>query len=104
VQFQPRPDRRAGHSLLKKPLTTAARRAPATLDAAATAAIFSTAEEAAYVWNVETDALAWSANACDVLAIDSLAAGGERYELRGAPARGQPRQSLRRHCRLFRAR
>jgi len=44
------------------------------LDAAATAALFSAAKEAAYAWNIETDALAWSANACDVLAIDSLAA------------------------------
>ncbi len=74
MQFQPRPDRRVGHSLFKKPLTAAARRAPATLDAADTAAIFGAAKEAAYVWNIETDALAWSADACDVLAIDSLAA------------------------------
>jgi diguanylate cyclase (GGDEF)-like protein len=63
-----------GRSLLKKALTTAARHDSAMLDAAATAALFSAAKEAAYAWNIETDALAWSANACDVLAIDSLAA------------------------------
>jgi diguanylate cyclase (GGDEF)-like protein len=72
VQFQPRSGRAPGRSLLKKPLTSA-RREPATLDAAATAVLFSAAKEAAYVWNIETDALAWSANAGDVLAIDSLA-------------------------------
>ena len=72
MQFQPRPGGRVGRSLLKKPLTSA-RREPATLDAAAAAALFGAAKEAAYVWNIETDALAWSASACDVLAIDSLA-------------------------------
>jgi diguanylate cyclase (GGDEF)-like protein len=74
VQFQPRSGRVPGRSLLKKPLTTAARHDSAMLDAAATAALFSAAKEAAYAWNIETDALAWSTNACDVLAIDSLAA------------------------------
>jgi diguanylate cyclase (GGDEF)-like protein len=43
------------------------------LDADATAAMFSAAKEAAYAWNIETDALAWSANASDVLGIGSLA-------------------------------
>ncbi len=74
MQFQPRPDRRVGRSLLKKPLTAAAPREPATLDAATSAALFSAAKEAAYLWNIETDALVWSASACDVLAIGSLAA------------------------------
>ncbi len=74
MQFQPRSGRVPGRSLLKKALTTAARHDSAMLDAAATAALFSAAKEAAYAWNIETDALAWSANACDVLAIDSLAA------------------------------
>ena len=72
MQFQPRSGRTPGQSLRKKP-QTAARREPAMLDAAATTALFSAAKEAAYVWNIETDALAWSANACDVLAVDSLA-------------------------------
>ena len=74
MQFQPRPDRRVGRSLLNKPLTAAAPREPATLDAATSAALFSAAKEAAYLWNIETDALVWSASACDVLAIGSLAA------------------------------
>jgi len=74
VQFQPRSDRGVGRSLLKKPLTAAAPREPATLDAATSAALFCAAKEAAYLWNIETDALVWSASACDVLAIDSLAA------------------------------
>jgi diguanylate cyclase (GGDEF)-like protein len=73
VQFQPRSGRAPGQSLLKKPLAAAAPRGPAMLDAAATAMLFSAAKEAAYMWNIETDALAWSANASDVLAIDSLA-------------------------------
>ena len=69
MQFQPRPDRRVGRSLLKKPLMAAAPREPATLDVATSAALFSAAKEAAYLWNIETDALVWSASACDVLAI-----------------------------------
>ena len=71
MQFQPRSGRASGHSILKKPL---ARREPAILDAAAVSALFGAAKEAAYVWNIETDALAWSANACEVLGIDSPAA------------------------------
>jgi diguanylate cyclase (GGDEF)-like protein len=73
VQFQPRSGRPPGPSPRKKPLA-APLRGPAILDAAASAALFSAAKEAAYVWNIDSDALAWSANAAEVLGIDSLAA------------------------------
>src|SRR5262249_10124447 len=58
-----------------------ARRAPIPLDAAATAALFSAAKEAAYIWDIETDSLTWSSNAADVLGIDSLAtaSSGKRF-------------------------
>ena len=51
-----------------------ARHEAAVLDAAVANTLFSAAREAAYAWNIETDALAWSANASAVLGIDSLAA------------------------------
>jgi len=72
VQFQPRSALLPGSSILKMP-PTSARSEPATLDAAAAAAIFGAVKEAAYVWNIETDALTWSANAVEVLGVDSLA-------------------------------
>ncbi|HLL28213.1 MAG TPA: bifunctional diguanylate cyclase/phosphodiesterase [Xanthobacteraceae bacterium] len=79
MQFQPRPGRPAERSLLKKPLTP--RPGSAMLDAAASAALFSAAKEAAYIWDIATDALLWSANAPDVLGIDSLATvtNGKRF-------------------------
>ena len=72
MQFPPRPGRAPGPSLLKKPLTSL-RREPASLDAAAATALFGAAKEAAYVWNIETDTLAWSAHAGEVLGIESFA-------------------------------
>ncbi len=48
-------------------------RAPDALDFAAAAAVLASVGEAAYVWDLKTDALLWSANAAEVLGVESLA-------------------------------
>jgi diguanylate cyclase (GGDEF)-like protein len=59
-------------SIRRSPSIRAAR-APAALDAASAAAVLASVGEAAYVWDLKSDALAWTANAGDVLGVDSLA-------------------------------